>query len=99
MSLRDKHIVIGISGSIAAYKIATLVRLLRKAEASVQVIMTQEATQFITPLTLSTLSNKPVFVDYFDKKTDRKSTRLNSSHVKISYAVFCLKKKTKTTIS
>ena len=69
MSLRDKHIVIGISGSIAAYKIATLVRLLRKAEASVQVIMTQEATQFITPLTLSTLSNKPVFVDYFDNKT------------------------------
>ncbi|MBV2226091.1 bifunctional phosphopantothenoylcysteine decarboxylase/phosphopantothenate--cysteine ligase CoaBC [Sphingobacterium sp. NPDC055346] len=69
MSLRDKHIVIGISGSIAAYKIATLVRLLRKAEASVQVIMTQEATQFITPLTLSTLSNNPVFVEYYDKKT------------------------------
>ena len=69
MSLRDKHIVIGISGSIAAYKIATLVRLLRKAEASVQVIMTQEATQFITPLTLSTLSNNPVFVEYYDQKT------------------------------
>ncbi|WP_156305284.1 bifunctional phosphopantothenoylcysteine decarboxylase/phosphopantothenate--cysteine ligase CoaBC [Sphingobacterium endophyticum] len=69
MSLRDKHIVIGISGSIAAYKIATLVRLLRKADASVQVIMTQEATQFITPLTLSTLSNNPVFVDYYDQKT------------------------------
>lgn len=69
MSLRDKHIVIGISGSIAAYKIATLVRLLRKADASVQVIMTHEATQFITPLTLSTLSNNPVFVDYYDQKT------------------------------
>ncbi|WP_392470432.1 bifunctional phosphopantothenoylcysteine decarboxylase/phosphopantothenate--cysteine ligase CoaBC [Sphingobacterium cellulitidis] len=69
MSLRDKHIVIGISGSIAAYKIATLVRLLRKAEASVQVIMTQEATQFITPLTLSTLSNNPVYVDYYDQKS------------------------------
>jgi len=69
MSLRDKHIVIGVSGSIAAYKIATLVRLLRKAEASVQVIMTEEATQFITPLTLSTLSNNPVFVDYYQEKT------------------------------
>ncbi|MFD1167025.1 bifunctional phosphopantothenoylcysteine decarboxylase/phosphopantothenate--cysteine ligase CoaBC [Sphingobacterium daejeonense] len=69
MSLRDKHIVIGISGSIAAYKIATLVRLLRKSGATVQVIMTSEATQFITPLTLSTLSNNPVFVDYYDQKT------------------------------
>jgi len=69
MSLRGKHIVIGISGSIAAYKIAVLVRLLRKAEASVQVIMTEQATQFITPLTLSTLSNNPVFVDYYDQKT------------------------------
>lgn len=69
MSLKDKNIVIGISGSIAAYKIATLVRLLRKAEASVQVIMTEEATQFITPLTLSTLSNRPVLVDYYEQKT------------------------------
>lgn len=69
MSLRGKNIVIGISGSIAAYKIATLIRLLRKAEAEVQVIMTEEATQFITPLTLSTFSNKPVLVDYYQEKT------------------------------
>ena len=69
MSLSGKHIVIGISGSIAAYKIASLVRLLKKAEATVQVIMTQEATQFITPLTLSTLSGNPVLVDYYDQKT------------------------------
>ncbi|WP_099367046.1 bifunctional phosphopantothenoylcysteine decarboxylase/phosphopantothenate--cysteine ligase CoaBC [Sphingobacterium sp. 1.A.4] len=69
MSLKDKNIVIGISGSIAAYKIATLVRLLRKADASVQVIMTEEATQFITPLTLSTLSNNPVLVDYYQQET------------------------------
>lgn len=74
MSLRDKHIVIGISGSIAAYKIATLVRLLRKSGATVQVIMTSEATQFITPLTLSTLSNNPVFVDYYDQKTGNGTT-------------------------
>ncbi len=69
MSLQGKHIVIGISGSIAAYKIASLIRLLRKEQATVQVIMTEEATQFITPLTLSTLSNNPVFVDYYQEKT------------------------------
>ena len=67
MSLQGKHIVIGVSGSIAAYKIATLVRLLRKENASVQVVMTEEATSFITPLTLSTLSNNPVLVDYYDE--------------------------------
>lgn len=69
MSLDGKHIVIGISGGIAAYKMATVVRLLRKEKASVQVIMTERATHFITPLTLSTLSNAPVWVDYYDPKT------------------------------
>src|SRR5690606_1860237 len=69
MYLQGKHIVIGVSGSIAAYKIATLVRLLRKANASVQVMMTEEATSFITPLTLSTLSNNPVLVDYYDENS------------------------------
>lgn len=69
MPLDGKHIVIGISGGIAAYKMATVVRLLRKEKASVQVIMTERATHFITPLTLSTLSNAPVLVDYYDSKT------------------------------
>ncbi|QQT27506.1 bifunctional phosphopantothenoylcysteine decarboxylase/phosphopantothenate--cysteine ligase CoaBC [Sphingobacterium spiritivorum] len=69
MSLQGKNIVIGVCGSIAAYKIATLVRFLVKEKASVQVIMTPDAVEFITPLTLSTLSDKPVLVDYFDKKT------------------------------
>lgn len=69
MSLDGKHIVIGISGGIAAYKMATVVRLLRKEKASVQVIMTERATHFITPLTLSTLSNAPVWIDYYDPKT------------------------------
>lgn len=68
-SLKDKNIVLGVCGSIAAYKIASLVRLLVKAQARVQVIMTKEATQFITPLTLSTLSNNPVLVDYYDADT------------------------------
>ncbi len=63
--LKDKNIVLGICGSIAAYKSAMLVRLLVKSGANVQVVMTPDATNFITPLTLSTLSKKPVLVDYF----------------------------------
>ena len=64
--LQNKNIVLGICGSIAAYKSALLVRLLIKAGANVQVVMTPDATSFITPLTLSTLSKKPVLVEYFD---------------------------------
>src|ERR1700749_4998851 len=64
-----KKIVLGICGSIAAYKSALLVRLLVKAGAEVQVVMTPDATNFITPLTLSTLSKKPVFVEYFAPET------------------------------
>ena len=63
--LQSKNIVLGICGSIAAYKSALLVRLLIKAGADVQVVMTPDATSFITPLTLSTLSKKPVLVEYF----------------------------------
>jgi phosphopantothenoylcysteine decarboxylase / phosphopantothenate---cysteine ligase len=59
--LKNKKIILGISGSIAAYKSATLIRLLVKAGAEVQVLMTNAATEFITPLTLATLSKKPVF--------------------------------------
>lgn len=67
--LEGKKIILGICGSIAAYKSALLVRLLVKAGAEVQVIMTPDATNFITPLTLSTLSKKPVLVDYFAPET------------------------------
>lgn len=62
--LQNKKIVLGVCGSIAAYKSASLVRLLVKAGAEVQVVMTPDATGFITPLTLSTLSKKPVLVEY-----------------------------------
>jgi len=58
--LNSKRILIGVTGSIAAYKAALLVRLLVKAGADVQVVMTEAAKSFITPLTLSTLSKKPV---------------------------------------
>lgn len=61
--LQGKKIIVGITGSIAAYKAAFLTRLLIKAGAEVQVLMTKAATDFISPLTLSTLSKKPVFSD------------------------------------
>lgn len=67
--LKDKKILIGVSGSIAAYKVATLVRLLVKQGAEVQVVMTNAATEFITPLTLSTLSKKPVFSEFVKDET------------------------------
>ena len=63
--LEGKNIILGVCGSIAAYKSAMLVRLLVKGGAKVQVVMTPGATDFITPLTLATLSKNPVLVDYF----------------------------------
>ena len=62
----EKKILIGITGSIAAYKIASLVRLLKKASAEVKVVMTPSAAAFITPLTLSTLSGNKVLIDVID---------------------------------
>lgn len=69
MALAGKNIVIAVCGSIAAYKIASLIRLLVKAEAKVNVVMSKEATAFITPLTLSTLSKTPVLIDYYQPNT------------------------------
>jgi phosphopantothenoylcysteine decarboxylase/phosphopantothenate--cysteine ligase len=68
--LRGKHILLGISAGIAAYKTAFLVRLFVKAGAVVRVIMTPSAKEFITPLTLSTLSNHPVLTDFTDEEDD-----------------------------
>jgi len=64
--LNGKNIVLGVTGSIAAYKIVTLVRLLKKENASVKIVMTESAKDFITPLTLSTLSGNPVLSRPFD---------------------------------
>ena len=68
-TLSGRHILLGVTGGIAAYKSATLVRLLVKAGAEVRVIMTPNAREFITPLTLSTLSNNPVECDFFETAT------------------------------
>lgn len=67
--LKGKHIVVGITGGIAAFKIATLVRLLIKRGAEVQVVMTPNAKEFITPVTLSALTGKPVVSEFFTANT------------------------------
>ncbi len=67
--LKGKHIIVGITGGIAAFKTATLVRLLVKAGAEVQVIMTPNAREIITPVTMSTLSGKPVISEFFTANT------------------------------
>lgn len=69
MSLKGRKILIGITGSIAAYKIPLLIRLLKKSGAEIKVVMTEAATDFVTSLTISTLSESPVFIDPFDKRT------------------------------
>jgi len=63
--LQGKKILLGLTASIAAYKTATIVRLLVREGAEVQVIMTPMAKEFITPVTLSALSGKPVHIDFF----------------------------------
>lgn len=64
--LKGKHIIVGVTGSIAAYKAASLVRLLVKEGAEVKVVMTELAKQFITPLTMATLSKHPVMVEFYN---------------------------------
>jgi len=76
--LSGKHILLGITGGIAAYKAAALCRLLVKAGAEVQVVMTPLAKQFITPLTMATLSRRPILVEFFDPENGAWN-----SHVKL----------------
>lgn len=77
--LKGKNILLGVSGSIAAYKAAILVRLLVKEGANVKVVMTNAAASFITPLTLSTLSNNPVYKSY----TADEDTGVWNNHVEL----------------
>ncbi|MDE5929557.1 MAG: bifunctional phosphopantothenoylcysteine decarboxylase/phosphopantothenate--cysteine ligase CoaBC, partial [Muribaculaceae bacterium] len=68
-ALTGKHIILGITGGIAAYKSVVLLRLLIKAGAEVQVVITPNGKQFITPVTLSALSGKPVVSEFFTANT------------------------------
>ena len=73
--LHGRHILLGVTGGIAAYKSVELVRLLKKAGADVQVLMTPDAARFITPLTLGTVSGHPVLTDIFPEAEDGSWTR------------------------
>ena len=66
--LKPRHILLGVTGGIAAYKTAELIRQLIKQGHTVQVVMTEAATHFITPTTLQALSGNPVFVDSWDSR-------------------------------
>ncbi|MCM8595088.1 bifunctional phosphopantothenoylcysteine decarboxylase/phosphopantothenate--cysteine ligase CoaBC [Accumulibacter sp.] len=79
MELAGKRIVLGVTGGIAAYKAAELVRLLRAEGASVQVVMSDAATHFVTPVTFQALSGKPVFSDQWDPRVAS-----NMAHIDLS---------------
>ncbi len=75
--LKGKKILLGVTGSIAAYKTAVLTRLLIKEGAEVRIVMTPLAKEFITPLTLATLSKNPVLVDFFDPEDGRWNSHID----------------------
>lgn len=70
--LKDKNILLGVTGGIAAYKIANLASMLKKQGANVKVIMTENACQFITPMTFETLTAQKVYTDTFDRNFEFK---------------------------
>lgn len=78
-ALDNKHIVLGLSGGIACYKAAELCRSLVKQGATVQVVMTEAAAQFITPVTMQALSNRPVFVSQWDAREPNNMAHINLS--------------------
>lgn len=80
--MKNKKILLGVTGGISAYKMCTVVRLMKKAGASVRVLMTQSATQFVTPLTFSTLSQEEVLTSLWPENT-RTSTHANVEHIKL----------------
>ncbi|NBW55396.1 MAG: bifunctional phosphopantothenoylcysteine decarboxylase/phosphopantothenate--cysteine ligase CoaBC [Betaproteobacteria bacterium] len=77
--LSNKHIVLGLSGGIACYKAAELCRALVKEGATVQVVMTEAAAQFVTPVTMQALSNHPVYVSQWDAREPNNMAHINLS--------------------
>ncbi|GAI49061.1 unnamed protein product, partial [marine sediment metagenome] len=65
MTLKGKNFILGVTGSIASYKSCELLRKLKEEGAEVKVVMTKNATEFISPLTFQTLSGNPVYVEMF----------------------------------
>jgi phosphopantothenoylcysteine decarboxylase/phosphopantothenate--cysteine ligase len=76
-ALRGKHIVLGLTGGVACYKAAELARLLAKAGATVQVVMTEAAAQFITAVTMQALSQRPVFTSAWDERAPNRMAHIN----------------------
>ncbi|MCC8036352.1 MAG: bifunctional phosphopantothenoylcysteine decarboxylase/phosphopantothenate--cysteine ligase CoaBC [Rikenellaceae bacterium] len=85
--LQGKKILIGITGSIAAYKAAILVRSLIREGAQVRVVMTKTAKEFITPLTLATLSKNPILVDFFDPEDGRWNSHVSIGEWADAYVI------------
>ena len=77
--LAGKHIVLGLSGGVACYKSAHLCRLLTKAGATVQVVMTEAAEQFITPVTMQALSGRTVYTSQWDDREGNNMPHINLS--------------------
>ncbi len=77
--LQSKHNVLGLTGGVACYKVAQLCRLLTKAGATVQVVMTEAAQQFITPVTMQALSGRPVFTSQWDARPENNMAHINLS--------------------
>ncbi len=82
--LSGKKILLGVSGGIAAYKTATLVRLFIKAGAQVQVVMTPASKDFVTPLTLATLSKNPVYSSFYNEPDDTNAEGVWNKHVELA---------------
>lgn len=85
MELSGKRILLGVTGGIAAYKAAELVRLLGKAGAEVQVAMSEAATRFVTPVTFQALSGRPVYTDQWDSRPPA-----NMAHIDLSRQADCV---------
>lgn len=85
MELQGKRIVLGVTGGIAAYKAAELVRLLGKQGAEVQVAMSEAATHFVTPVTFQALSGNPVYTDQWDARMPN-----NMAHIDLSRSADCI---------
>lgn len=85
MNGKKTHVVLGVTGSIAAYKAGDIIRRLQDAGFQVSVVMTKEAGHFITPLTLASLSGRPVFQDMFEDRSDGEMT-----HIRLAQEADCL---------
>ena len=93
-ALGNKRILLGVTGSIAAYKAAELVRRLREVGAEVRVVMTRGATEFVTPMTFQALSGHPVHLELLDTEAEagmgHKSGNQKSQLVSLGAECYCL---------